>query len=63
MRKLEQSPPAPGWLQQMRALQVLEMIGTPEARALVEELAKGDPDSWLTQQAREAQRRLENRGL
>jgi WD40 repeat protein len=41
-----------------RALQVLEQIGTPPARALLGELARGAPGAHLTEQARHALRRL-----
>jgi WD40 repeat protein len=38
----------------VRALQVLERIGSPEARALLKSLAEGSPDADLTQLARAA---------
>jgi hypothetical protein len=48
----------PERLRAWRALQVLEQIGTPRARALLEALAAGVQESHLTQQARQALRRL-----
>jgi RNA polymerase sigma factor (sigma-70 family) len=39
-------------LRQTRALEVLEAMGTPEARALLEELTKGAPEAWLTREAK-----------
>jgi WD40 repeat protein len=44
-------PPTPEELRQLRALIVLERIGTPEARRLLEEVAKGPPSARLTRQA------------
>jgi hypothetical protein len=46
------SPPAPQELRQLRALIVLERIGTPEAQRLLEDVAKGPESSRLTHQAR-----------
>jgi hypothetical protein len=45
-------------LQQLRALSVLEMLGTTEARALLKEVATGEPEAWRTHQARAALKRL-----
>jgi hypothetical protein len=45
------SPPTPEELRQLRALIVLQLIGTPEARRLLEEAAKGPPSARLTRQA------------
>ncbi len=45
-------------LRQARALEVVEAVGTPEARALLEELAKGADGAWLTGEARAALARL-----
>jgi RNA polymerase sigma factor (sigma-70 family) len=41
-------------LQQARALEVLEAMGTPEARALLQELSRGVPEAWLTREAKAA---------
>jgi hypothetical protein len=40
-----------------RVLEVLEQVGTPGARKLLGELAGGDPEAWLTQEAQKALRR------
>jgi len=41
-----------------RAVDVLEQIGTPEARQLLEALAQGAPGAWLTDQAQAVLHRL-----
>jgi len=41
-----------------RALELLERVGTPEAKQVLEELAKGDPDAPLTREARATLQRL-----
>jgi RNA polymerase sigma factor (sigma-70 family) len=48
-------------LRAFRAVEVLERIATPDARHLLSELAKGLPESWLTQAAKESVGRLEAR--
>src|SRR5262249_28782096 len=45
-------------LRQMRALEVLEMIGTPEARQVLGALARGAPGARMTQEASAALERL-----
>jgi len=44
--------------QQLRSIQVMERIGTPEAQAVLAELAKGAPEARLTIAAKAAQERL-----
>jgi WD40 repeat protein len=44
-----------------RALQVLEAIGSPEAREVLQALARGDPRARQTQQAQAALERLQRR--
>jgi RNA polymerase sigma factor (sigma-70 family) len=41
-----------------RAVEVLEWIGTPRARRLLEELGRGAPGAWLTEEAAGALHRL-----
>ncbi|HEY7424247.1 MAG TPA: hypothetical protein VH682_08480, partial [Gemmataceae bacterium] len=48
-------------LRSLRTLEVLELAGTPEARQMLEALAKGAPESWLTAEAKEALDRLRRR--
>jgi RNA polymerase sigma factor (sigma-70 family) len=47
-------------LRGVRALEVLEHVGTDAAKKLLEALAKGAPGARLTQEARESLRRLNN---
>lgn len=49
-------------LQALRAVAVLEQIGTPSARAVLRVVATGAPPALLTQEAHAALRRLERRG-
>ncbi len=48
---LTESPPSSDNLRQLRALIVLERIGTPEARRVLEDVAKGPESARLTRQA------------
>jgi RNA polymerase sigma factor (sigma-70 family) len=56
-------PTAPsGLLRGLRAVEVLEQIGTPEALRLLEQLAGGAPQARLTREAQASLRRLRARG-
>jgi WD40 repeat protein len=45
-------------LRAVRAVEVLERLGTPEAQAVLRRLAGGAPQAWLTREARGSLRRL-----
>jgi hypothetical protein len=51
----------PERLRTVRALEVLEYIGTPEAARLLQELADGSPEAWLTREAKASLERLKRR--
>ncbi|MBY0524228.1 MAG: tetratricopeptide repeat protein, partial [Gemmataceae bacterium] len=51
----------PETLRAIRAVEVLEKIGTPDAQAILRTLAKGAEDARLTQDAKAALERLERR--
>ncbi len=51
-------PPSPETVQVIRGVEVLEHIGTPEARQLLESLAEGAPEAVLTREAKGALERL-----
>jgi hypothetical protein len=44
-------------LRQDRALELLERLGTPDARRRLEALASGAPRAWLTREAQAARDR------
>jgi RNA polymerase sigma factor (sigma-70 family) len=54
----EEWAPAPDRLRAVRALEMLEQVGTPEAKKLLAELAQGAPEAWLTREAKAALGRL-----
>jgi hypothetical protein len=62
LRRLHRTGVAAEMLRPVRALELLERIGTPDARRLVEELAAGNPTSDLTHYAQEVRQRLRKRG-
>jgi hypothetical protein len=51
----------PDRLREIRAVEVLERLGTPAARDLLRELARGVPESRMTREARESLDRLTRR--
>jgi RNA polymerase sigma factor (sigma-70 family) len=54
-------PSSPERRRELRAVEVLEMLGTPEARELLASLAGGAKESFLTSEARAAVGRLKGR--
>ena len=53
--------PSPGPLRDLRVLEVLERIATPEALEIIEKLGKGNPDGRLTSESRSVTARLRKR--
>ena len=62
LKQVEQCMPPPRQLHSLRALEVLEHAGTPEARKLLAKLADGAPAARLTREAKEALKRLTGAG-
>jgi RNA polymerase sigma factor (sigma-70 family) len=58
---LEQPVPRELLLQQLRAVEVLEYLGIPQANALLKTLAGGASGAWLTEAAQASLRRLRQR--
>jgi hypothetical protein len=56
--KLEPRAPTPDMVRPLRALELLEKLGTPESRKLLEKLAAGKPTHWLTEEAKASLARL-----
>jgi hypothetical protein len=54
-------PATPEERQQTRAMQVLERLGSRQARTVLTRLAEGAPGAWLTEEARAALQRLNRR--
>jgi RNA polymerase sigma factor (sigma-70 family) len=61
IRDMEKAVTPPSALRALRAAEVLEWIGTADARTLLRELAQGAPDARLTREAAAACQRLEAR--
>jgi WD40 repeat protein len=61
LHKVEAQTLSPEQLLTLRALEVLEHIGTPEAKQVLQNLAKGAPGARLTQEAKASLERLSRR--
>jgi WD40 repeat protein len=61
IKKINGPATNPEMVRALRAVEVLESIGTPQAQAVLEVLAKGAPAHRLTQTAADAQKRLQMR--
>jgi WD domain, G-beta repeat len=59
LRQLDLPITEPETLRTLRAVEVLELAGTAEARTVLEALAKGSPEARLTRQASTALKRLQ----
>ena len=53
----------PDRLREVRAIEVMEQIGSPEARELLQVLAKGAPGAGLTEEAKASLERLSRKPL
>jgi RNA polymerase sigma factor (sigma-70 family) len=59
--RLAGASPSTETIRQIRAVEALEFIGTPEARRLLDQFAARPSETWLTREAREAAGRLGKR--
>jgi RNA polymerase sigma factor (sigma-70 family) len=53
--------PSPERLRTVRTVELLEQTGTAQARQVLEALARGTPEAWLTQEAKASLERLRRR--
>ncbi len=61
LEKLDASVPPPDRLRDLRAVEVLEAVATPEARRIIEAQSQGIPEARLTRDAKSALERLRGR--
>jgi hypothetical protein len=55
--------PSSATLRTLRAIRVLEYVGTPEASEVLRALSGGAPEARVTEEAKEALDRLGNKGV
>jgi WD40 repeat protein len=58
VRQLKKNPLTPRQIRELRAVEVVEKIGSAEARIILETLSKGAPEARLTRDARDALERM-----
>jgi WD40 repeat protein len=58
LARLDDWQNVPDRLRSVRAPEILEWIGSSEAKQILEDLASGEPAAWLTREARLASKRL-----
>jgi hypothetical protein len=61
LEKHDRATLAPERVREVRALEILEQVGTPEARELLEKLTKGASEARLTREAKASVERLAKR--
>jgi hypothetical protein len=61
LEKLSKPVASTDLLRGLRAIEILEQVGTATARQVLESLARGDPEARLTRDARDALARLSAR--
>jgi hypothetical protein len=61
LERLEGATPSPEGLRVLRAVDVLERVGIPAAKEVIERLARGAPEARLTQDAKASLERLSKR--
>jgi RNA polymerase sigma factor (sigma-70 family) len=60
-RLVKETPPPQVWVRAVRAILVLEGIGTAEARQLLDVMSRGEPDALPTKEAKAALQRISDK--
>ncbi len=61
LKRVEAPNMTPGIVRSLRIVEILERIGTPEAKHVLTEFAKGTLETWLAREAKRALTRMERR--